>query len=329
MKPIVVTSGEPAGIGPDICLSLANHTVPIVVIADINILRSRAKQLGITVNIIEYTENTTLINQENSLYVLHIKCKHTPIAGKLNPDNASYVLEMLEVAARKTLQAEFSAIVTAPIHKGVINQSGISFSGHTEYFANACEVDNVVMMLSSPKLKVALLTTHIPLKDVANAITSVRIEEVINILDTSFKNNYSLNNPKICVAGLNPHAGEDGHIGREEIDIIIPTLNKLRAQGLNLIGPLSADTMYISHDYQDADCFLAMYHDQGLPVLKYSGFSDSVNITLGLPIIRTSVDHGTALKLAGSGLASHKSLFAAIDEAVLMINGNPDICISL
>lgn len=320
MKPIIVTSGEPAGIGPDICLSLANSKLPLVVVADIDLLRLRAKQLGVAVNFRDYAENTALLSQSGSLNVLNIKCPSIPIPGELNPDNAGYVLEMLAIASEKTLRGEFSAIVTAPVHKGVINQSGVNFSGHTEFFAEVCGVEDVVMMLSSPKLRVALLTTHIPLKDVAKSITPQRLEKAIQIIYTSFQNNYAVHNPKICVAGLNPHAGEGGHIGREEEDIISPTLRKLKMQGLNLVGPLSADTMYISESLQDADCFLSMYHDQGLPVLKYSSFGAAVNVTLGLPIIRTSVDHGTALQMAATGRADSGSLFAAITEAIAMQN---------
>ena len=320
MKPLIITSGEPAGIGPDICLALANRPEPLVVVADLDILQQRARLLNLDINIQEYSEGATYVSSNNTLQVLDVKAAVSPTPGELNSANVTYVLDMLRVAAERTLQGDFSGIVTAPIHKGIINLAGVKFSGHTEFFAECCKVPEVVMMLASPAMKVALLTTHIPLKDVANAVTAERLENILRIIHKSFQEKYGIKKPRICVAGLNPHAGEGGYIGKEEIEVIIPTLNRLREQGLNLVGPLSADTMYIDKSHADADCFLAMYHDQGLPVLKYSGFSDSVNITLGLPIVRTSVDHGTALDLAGTGKANPSSLYAAIDEALAMQN---------
>ncbi len=317
MKPLIITSGEPAGIGPDICLSLANSNLPIVVIGDIDVLCARAKLLGKHLNIIEYTERQKVDNHDG-LCVLHVPCAEKVKPGILNSANSAYVVEMLTLAVEKTLSSEFDAIVTAPVHKGIINAAGINFTGHTEFFANYCGVEKVVMMLASPTMRVALLTTHIPLKDVANSINQDCLATVIKIINKSLQQKYAIDKPKIYVAGLNPHAGENGYIGREEIDIIIPALEELRAEGINLIGPLSADTMFSENNLADADVFLAMYHDQGLPVLKYTGFNDSVNITLGLPIIRTSVDHGTALDLAGSGKANTNSLYSAINEAIFM-----------
>lgn len=322
MKPLVVTSGEPAGIGPDICLALASRPEPLVVLADLKMMQQRARLLNLDIELRPYLGNATDFSRKNVLSILDVKCAATVIPGKLNAANVPYVLNILRIAAEKTMQGEFSAIVTAPIHKGIINMAGEKFSGHTEFFAEYCGVEEVVMMLASPAMKVALLTTHIPIKDVAHKVTAARLERIIKIIYTSFREKYAVSSPRICVAGLNPHAGEGGHIGMEEIEIIIPTLNRLRMQGINLVGPLSADTMYVDKRNSNVDCFLAMYHDQGLPVLKYSGFSNSVNITLGLPLVRTSVDHGTALDIAASGNANSRSLFAAVDEALAMQSCN-------
>ncbi len=317
MKPFLVTSGEPAGIGPDICLSLVNSNLPVVVVADIEMLQERNKLIGKKVKFHEYLPEKE-INQPDSLCVLNLPCREKVKPGILNAANSPYVIEMLSLAAKRTLAQEFSAVITAPVHKGIISAAGINFIGHTEFFADYCGIDKVVMMLASPIMRVALLTTHIPLCKVAESIDEDNLIKVIKIIHYSLQKNYGITKPKILVAGLNPHAGENGYIGREEIDIIIPTLEKLRKEGMNLIGPLSADTMFSETNIENADIFLVMYHDQGLPVLKYSGFSESINVTLGLPIIRTSVDHGTALTLAGSGMANTSSLHYALKAAAVM-----------
>lgn len=317
MKKILITSGEPAGIGPDICLSLAFNDLPVVVLADIDVLKQRSKLLGLEVNFQEYLSDNKKSNQ-NTLMVIHVPCSEKVVPGLLNPANSDYVIRMLKLASELTLKKEFAAVTTAPIHKGVINASGVPFSGHTEFFAEYFGVDKVVMMLASSIMRVALVTNHIPISCVASYINKELLIKIIKIIHSSFQKNYGINKPKIYVAGLNPHAGENGYIGREEIEIIIPTLDILRSEGINLEGPLSADTMFSKNNIADADVFLAMYHDQGLPVLKYNGFSDSVNVTLGLPIIRTSVDHGTALNLAGTNKVNNGSLNKAIQEAILM-----------
>lgn len=317
MKNFLVTSGEPAGVGPDICLSLVNSNLPVVVVADINVLRARAAILGKNICFSEYyTDKET--NSKDVLRVIHIPCVNKVTPGVLDTANAAYVIEMLRFAAESTLSREFAGVITAPVHKGIINAAGVNFTGHTEFFADYCGVAKVVMMLASPIMRVALVTTHIPIQNVSSSINIETIKKVIQIIHVSLKQNYAIDNPKIYVAGLNPHAGENGYIGREEIDIIIPALESLKAEGINVIGPLSADTMFSENNIKSADVFVAMYHDQGLPVLKYTGFNDSINITLGLPIIRTSVDHGTALDLAGSDKVNSKSLLHAINEAIFM-----------
>lgn len=315
MKPLLVTSGEPAGIGPDICLALAARNYPVVILGDKNVLADRAKQLGLAIKLADYQEGVLPVNAPNSLTVLSIPCPSPVIAGKLEPLNAPYVIQMLTMAAERCLSGEFAAIITAPVHKAVINQSGLPFTGHTEFFAEKCGVESIVMMLACPSMKVALVTTHLPLKKVADAITTPLVIDVITMLDKCLKRDFSISNPIIYVAGLNPHAGEGGYLGHEEINTIIPALSELQNKGINVQGPFPADTMFSPHNIEQADVFVAMYHDQGLSVLKYAGFGEAVNITLGLPIIRTSVDHGTALELAGSGLAESSSILAAVEVA--------------
>lgn len=324
MKSVLVTSGEPAGIGPDICLSLVNSKLPVVVAADINVLRKRADILGKQIKFIEYIPGDKTVSKD-TLKVIHISCAKDVTPGVLNPENASYVVDMLKLAADSTLQSEFAAVVTAPVQKSVINAAGINFTGHTEFFADYFKIEKVVMMLVSPQMRVALLTTHIPIHDVATNISQENILQTIKIINNSLKQDYAITSPQIYVAGLNPHAGENGYIGREELDIIIPALDILRLEGIALVGPLSADTMFTKKNIEVADVFLTMYHDQGLPVLKYSGFNDSINITLGLPIIRTSVDHGTALTLAGCGKVNTNSLHHAVKEAIFMANSSNKI----
>jgi 4-hydroxythreonine-4-phosphate dehydrogenase len=300
---MAVTSGEPAGIGPDICLALAGRSASarIVVLGDRTLLAARAAQLGRSLD---------------SLDILHVPLRRPAQPGRLDAGNAAYVLEMLDRALAGCRSGEFAAMVTAPVHKGAINEAGIPFSGHTEYLAEKTGTPRVVMMLAGAGLRVALATTHLPLKDVPCAITQSELETTIRILHADLVKKFGIVRPRILVAGLNPHAGEGGHMGREEIDVIAPVLEKLRGAGMDLVGPLPADTLFTRGVLAGSDAQLAMYHDQGLAVLKYAAFEDGINVTLGLPIIRTSVDHGTALDLAGSGKADPRSLFAALDLAV-------------
>lgn len=321
---IVITAGEPAGIGPDLCVMLAHKALAanIVIIADHMMLQQRASQLGIALKIIPFVETESQPHHgDGSLIVLHLPLAETVIAGKLNANNSHYVLETLKTAASNCATAKnqtkmFDAMVTAPVHKGVINDAGIAFSGHTEFLAELTNTAQVVMMLVGSGLRVALATTHLPLKDVAQSITQQNLETTIRILHHDLVTRFGINNPRVLVAGLNPHAGEDGYLGREEIEIINPVLDKLRTEGMNLVGALPADTLFAKHHLSQADAVLAMYHDQGLPVLKHASFGEGVNITLGLPIIRTSVDHGTALDLAGSGNIEIGSMLAAIELAI-------------
>ncbi|MCP0913794.1 MULTISPECIES: 4-hydroxythreonine-4-phosphate dehydrogenase PdxA [Legionella] len=318
MKPLLVSSGEPAGIGPDLCLSLAGHELPIVVIGDKALLAARARQLGLALEFFDYQEGILPEKKPNSLTVWSFPCKETPSAGVLNSQNAPYVLDMLGIAVQQCLKNEFSALITAPVHKGIINQAGYSFTGHTEFLAAQCQAKAVVMMLACPVMRVALATTHLPLKDVAASITMESLIEIISCLHTALKRDFAIENPKIYVAGLNPHAGEGGYLGNEEIKVIVPALRFLQEKGLAVFGPFPADTLFTTNNIKECDAFLTMYHDQGLPVLKYAGFGCAVNITLGLPIIRTSVDHGTALELAGTGKADDGSLKAAVETAAYM-----------
>jgi 4-hydroxythreonine-4-phosphate dehydrogenase len=297
---------------------LAAQDLPVVVLGDKAMLMARAKQLGQTIHFEDYQDNVSPVKKSNQLTVLSIPCAIPPVPGLLNPLNAPYVLKMLTLATQRCLAREFSALVTAPVHKAIINQAGIAFTGHTEFLANLCEVRTVVMMLVCDAMKVALVTTHLPLSKVPETITSELLTEVITLLNARLRSDFAMSNPVIYVAGLNPHAGEGGYLGREEIEVISPTLSALQKQGINAQGPFSADTLFIDHNAKKCDVFVAMYHDQGLPVLKYAGFGQAVNVTLGLPIIRTSVDHGTALELAGKGLADPGSLFAAVNTALIM-----------
>lgn len=319
MKPLLVTSGEPAGIGPDLCLDLADLSLPIVILADKQLLEARAKQLGRKICFEEYVSDNPVSLLPGVLTVLSIPCASPVIPGQLNPENVPYVVNMLSMAADRCLDGEFSALVTAPIHKAIMSQLGVTFTGHTEFFATRFKVKTVVMMLVCDVMRVALVTTHLPLKYVADAITHDLLLEIITCLNTSLQQDFAIKQPKIWVAGLNPHAGEGGHLGTEEIEVMLPALTYLKSQGVDVHGPFPADTLFTQNNQALCDVFLAMYHDQGLPVLKYAGFGNAVNITLGLPIIRTSVDHGTALELAGTGRAISSSLFAAISLAADMV----------
>lgn len=317
MLPLYVTSGEPAGIGPDICLNLANREDlrPVVVLADIDMLKQRIEQLGLEVELVLYSGQTEP-SLNGQLYVEHIALAKPVILGCLDAENASYVLEQLHRSADYALSGKSVGVATAPVQKSIINDAGIVFSGHTEYYQEFAHVDRVVMMLATKTLRVALATTHLPLRDVPDAITQERLHQVIDILIHDLKTKFKINQPRILVCGLNPHAGEDGYLGREEIDVINPVLEEYRAQGVQMSLSLPADTLFTSENLKDADTVLAMYHDQGLPVLKSQGFGEAVNITLGLPFIRTSVDHGTALSLAGTGQAKASSLHVAVDLAL-------------
>jgi 4-hydroxythreonine-4-phosphate dehydrogenase len=308
---IAVTSGEPAGIGPDICLRLAERSWPVrlVVIGDRELLTGRAKALGLDAGMLD---------------ICHVPVIAPCTGGLLDAKNAPYVLRLLDVALAGCRSGEYAAMVTAPVHKGVINDAGIAFSGHTEYLAEHTGTPRVVMMLAGAGLRVALATTHLALKDVPSAITPEDLEITIRILHADMRLKFGIARPRILVAGLNPHAGEGGHMGREEIEVIAPVIDRLRAEGMDLAGPLPADTLFTRKVLAGSDAQLAMYHDQGLAVLKYAAFDEGINVTLGLPIIRTSVDHGTALDLAGTGKASATSLFAAVDAAIDMASRRRD-----
>ena len=324
---IVITSGEPAGIGPDICLDIDTEKfcnqqkTRLFIIADPTLLEDRAAQLGRSIELNQHTDLERLARNYDCkrLNVIPLSLATPCTTGKLDVGNAAYVLQMLDLAIELCRSGKVDAMVTGPVQKNIICESGVDFTGHTEYLAeNADETGKIqpVMMLATKQLRVALATTHLPLKDVSAAITTDTLISKLDILHRFLKKNVGISSPRILVCGLNPHAGENGALGDEEINIITPALNTLRDNGLNLIGPLPADTLFTPRYLDEADAVFAMYHDQGLPVLKYSGFGKAVNITLGLPFLRSSVDHGTALDLAGSGKASSSSLFEAIDMVI-------------
>ena len=317
---IVITAGEPAGIGLDLCAMLAHQPLAanIVVIADQLALLARAKALNIKLDIALYQEDQipSVHAGNGKITVLHQATAMPVVAGKLDNANSAYVLKMLSTALKACQESKFDAMVTAPVHKGIINEAGISFSGHTEFLAEETNTEQVVMMLVGGGMRVALATTHLPLAQISNAITAESLETTIRILYDDLKQKFGIVKPRIMVAGLNPHAGESGYLGDEEIKTIAPVLEKLRVEGMNLIGPLPADTMFSQKNIAQTDAFLAMYHDQGLVVLKHASFGEGVNVTLGLPIIRTSVDHGTALDLAGKGNIEIGSLLKAIKLAI-------------
>ena len=341
--PLAITAGEPAGIGIDLCvqLAVASPDIPLVVIADKNLLQQRAAQLGVDLRVQDYAtgqKNRGAVSGKwkvesgnvfvsphsplptpHSLSVIHVPLAAPCHAGVLNKANSAYVLATLRRAVQGCQAGEFSGIVTTPVHKGIINDAGIPFTGHTEFLAEQTGTALVVMMLVGGGMRVALATTHLALKDVPGAITAPLLENVLRIIQHDLQHRFSIAQPRILVAGLNPHAGEGGYLGREEIEVMIPILDKLRAAGMKVSAPLPADTLFTPHQLAQCDCVLAMYHDQGLPVLKHASFGHGVNVTLGLPIIRTSVDHGTALDLAGTGKADSGSLLEAIRVAVQMV----------
>ncbi len=323
-KRIVFTPGEPAGIGPDLCVHLAQWELntEIIVAASPELLSQRAEQLGLPLTLLPYEPGTPVSEHTpGQIKVLPVALTDEVEPGVLNAKNSDYVLETLRQAVSGCLSGEFQALVTGPVHKGIINEGGHPFTGHTEFLADLTG-GTPVMMLATPGLRVALVTTHLPLSAVSQAVTPQRLEEITRILHHDLQNRFGIEQPCILVCGLNPHAGENGHLGREEIEIIEPVLAQLRREGMDLAGPLPADTLFTPPYLQQADAVLAMYHDQGLPVLKHMGFGRAVNITLGLPIIRTSVDHGTALELAGKGGINSGSLEVALNTAIQMASSS-------
>ena len=328
LAPLVITAGEPAGIGSDLCVRLAAALrpssgqalpdIPCIVIADRELLQQRAAQLGIKLSVQEYVPGNKQALQAGSLPVLHIPLAVACHTGVLDVANSEYVLATLHRAVQGCQSGEFSGMVTAPVHKGIINDAGIPFTGHTEFLAEQTNAGSVVMMLVGGGMRVALATIHLPLKHVPAAITAPLLEKVLRTIQHDLQSRFGIAQPRILVAGLNPHAGEGGYLGREEIEVMIPVLEKMRGEGFNVSVPLPADTIFAPHMLAQSDCVLAMYHDQGLPVLKHASFGQGVNVTLGLPIIRTSVDHGTALDLAGTGKADSGSFLEAIKLAAQM-----------
>jgi 4-hydroxythreonine-4-phosphate dehydrogenase len=325
IKRVAITPGEPAGVGPDLVITIAQQDWPVqlVVIASKSLMQTRATLLNLPLEIEDYDPNTPAKpHKAGTLTVLSMDLAVRCIAGELNASNGSYVVETLRIASEKNMSGEFAAIVTGPVHKGLINRAGIPFSGHTEYFAGQANCSDVVMMLATKGLRVALVTTHIPLAYVSKAITVERLQKVTRILHQDLIAKFGIESPRIYACGINPHAGEDGHLGREEIEVMNPAFEELRQEGIDIVGPLPADTIFQEKYLNDADAILSMFHDQGLPVLKYKGFGSSVNITLGLPFIRTSVDHGTALDLAGKNSADPGSFLAAIKTAIDLANNH-------
>jgi 4-hydroxythreonine-4-phosphate dehydrogenase len=319
MRPrLVITAGEPAGIGPDLCLQLQGHRFPadLVIVADPQLLKERARVMGHPLVMNSWFPGQPFEAPE-VLAVWPVSKALSTAQGILTAQNAGYVLETITAAAKACLRGDFDAMVTGPVSKASLNDAGYVFSGHTEFLAEITGGDPV-MLLTAPGLRVALATTHLPLRAVPQAITRESLARTLRILHQGLQCCFGIPSPRILVAGLNPHAGEGGHLGHEEETIMIPLLDDLRAQGMQLVGPLPADTLFVPQVLEGADAVLAMYHDQGLPVLKYLGFGRAVNITLGLPIIRTSVDHGTALDRAGTGSVDAGSLLAAIDAAITM-----------
>ncbi|MDE2024725.1 MAG: 4-hydroxythreonine-4-phosphate dehydrogenase PdxA [Gammaproteobacteria bacterium] len=318
---IALTTGEPAGIGPDICLALAQtfRHADMVALGDPELLAARARQLRLDLSLDDYIPAQRSTHIAQHLTVLPISLRAPVTAGTPNAANARYVLDLLDRAVAGCLSSEFDAMVTAPVHKGVINEAGIAFTGHTEYLAERCRAPAPVMLLTAGALRVALATTHLPLSAVPRAITRDSLTHTLRVLHSELHAKFGIADPRILVLGLNPHAGEGGHLGREEIEVIAPVCDTLRAEGMRLTGPVAADTAFSPQRLRNVDAVLAMYHDQGLPVLKYAGFGHAVNVTLGLPIIRTSVDHGTALELAATGRTEHSSLEAAVEMALAIV----------
>lgn len=321
---IAVTAGEPAGIGPELCLALAQSRWAdrLVIIADPETLADRAERLGLPLTIREFDPAAAGAGSENGLAVMPQRLPAPRVCGRPDPANSESVLEGIRRAAEGCRQGTFAALVTAPVQKSVINDAGIAFTGHTEFLADLLAVPTPVMLLVGGGLRVALATTHLPLRQVPEFLTAKRLERVIDILHRDLERLFRIGQPRIVVCGLNPHAGEGGHLGREEIDVIRPVVERVRERGLDVNGPVPADTAFVGAA-DTCDAVLAMFHDQGLPVLKYAGFGKAVNVTLGLPIVRTSVDHGTALDIAGTGKADPGSLRAAVELAAELCPGSP------
>ena len=320
---LIVTPGEPAGIGPDLCINLSQLELPFewVVVADPVLITARARQLNVPVQLTAFDPSQPpRRNAPGEIKILAVKLANQASAGELDPENARYVLETIKQAVQYCQQNTDAALVTGPVHKGIINQAGFPFTGHTEYIAELTQSPLPVMMLLTPGLRVALVTTHLPLHQVSQSITPSLLEQVIKVLYRDLVSCFNITDPVIYVCGLNPHAGENGHLGTEELETIIPVIEKLKSQQIKLVGPLPADTIFSPGNLEHADVVLAMYHDQGLPVLKYKGFGEAVNVTLGLPIVRTSVDHGTALELAGTGRINTGSMQLAMQTAIDMLD---------
>ncbi len=316
---IIISTGEPGGIGPDILIKSGyrNFAAALVVIGDPGMIAQRARQLGVDIRIVECDGlPEAAIHQPGVLPVIPESLENPSRPGQLNPGNSRYVVRCIDSAVDRCLSRQFDAMVTAPVHKGVINEAGISFSGHTEWIAKRTGTEQPVMLLAGADIKVCLVTTHLSLRDVPDRVTDDRLERVLLVMLQEFRRLFGLEKPKIGVCGLNPHAGEGGHLGTEEIDTIIPVIQKLQQAGHRVDGPFPADTIFTGKYLEQYHGILAMYHDQGLPVIKHAGFGEVVNVTLGLPIVRTSVDHGTALDLAGTGEANESSLVAAINLAI-------------
>ena len=318
--PLAVTAGEPAGIGPDLIVHAAStaRPRPWVAVASAEVLRARAAQLSTPLRIERFRSGADVAGGAGVLSVLDVPVGADVVAGRLDPSNSAHVLALLDAAAEGCLADRFSGMVTAPVQKSVINDAGIAFTGHTEWLRHQASVDDVVMMLVAGNLRVALATTHLALRDVPDAITPELLSARIRLLHRALQRSFGLAKPTIGVTGLNPHAGEGGHLGDEEIRVIGPVCEQLRSEGIELVGPLPADTVFVPDRLAELDAVMAMYHDQGLPVLKHAGFGEAVNVTLGLPFVRTSVDHGTALDLAGTGRANAGSFCTAIELAAAL-----------
>jgi 4-hydroxythreonine-4-phosphate dehydrogenase len=317
---IAITPGEPAGIGPDICVlaAMKDAGAQLVAVCDPDLLRRRAERIGRKLDVARFdAEAPRVQHRPGRIEVLSVPLARASLPGRLDPHNSGYVLEALRIACDGCLSGDFDALVTGPAHKGIINDAGIRFTGHTEFLAERCAAQPV-MMLTAPGLRVALATTHLPLTAVGTHITPPALERTLRILHRELQEKFAIRQPRIQVCGLNPHAGEGGHLGTEDRQVIAPVLARLRSLGMDLLGPVPADTAFVPDKLEQCDAVLAMYHDQGLPVIKHMGFGRTVNITLGLPIIRTSVDHGTALELAGTGRADCGSLLSALATAIAM-----------
>lgn len=327
IKRILITPGEPAGIGPDITIEMTKQHWPIelCVVADEEMLLQRAQQLSLPLTLLPFNiESDPEPTAAHTLKIIPIKCDKKVVPGKLDTQNAPYVLATLKEAAQLCMAKSAQAIVTGPINKGLMNDAGISFTGHTEFFKDYAHVPHTVMLfVVGTIMKVALVTTHLPLKNIPQALTPTLLKNTLNILIHSLKNQFKLAQPRILVCGMNPHAGEGGHLGREDIDIIAPIIAEFKRDNFSVSGPLPADTIFTPESLAKADAIVAMYHDQALPVVKYAGFGEAVNVTLGLPFIRTSVDHGTALAIAGSKSADAGSMQKAIELAMVLASEQP------